>query len=310
MEAEMREQPDLLVARWPGYNARLREFLEGKSFDLVLLVARGSSDNAALFARYLIEIFAGLPVSLAAPSVFTRYEASPRYPKTLVIGISQSGAAPDVAEVLEAMRAQGHATLAITNTSHSHISESAACTLMLELGAESAVAATKTYTASLLALYAVAAALGNVLREPKLPDADWLETARAAAENGLHKFERAQNFFALARGIRFCSAQEAALKLMECALLPCHAYSMADFQHGPRALTTIDSAAIVFGESPAAWDDETFKLLNAPKHAEVPEASLPLWDAFFAQWLALLAARERGLDPDEPEGLSKVTKTL
>src|SRR4051794_19538132 len=108
MEHEMREQPVLLARNWPFYERQLHAYLYKRSFDMVLLVARGSSDNAALYARYLIEIFLGIPVSLAAPSVLTRYKARVKYQNALAIGISQSGAAPDVSEVLSELKSEGH----------------------------------------------------------------------------------------------------------------------------------------------------------------------------------------------------------
>ena len=114
--------------------------------------------------------------------------------------------------------------------------------------------------------------------------------------------------FALARGYRFCSAHESALKLMECALLPCKAYSTADFEHGPKALAKHGTAALVFGDAPAGLADAGCVVAQAPPSG--PEECSPLFDALFGQWVALLAARARGLDPDTPEGLSKVTKTL
>jgi hypothetical protein len=107
MESEIRSQPEILRAAAPRYLSQLKEALDGEKFEMVLLAARGSSDNAALYARYLIEIHLGIPVSLAAPSVLTRYGSEIKYPKCLAIGVSQSGAAPDVAEVLARLRAQG-----------------------------------------------------------------------------------------------------------------------------------------------------------------------------------------------------------
>src|SRR5258708_17293822 len=125
MESEMREQPLLLLQNWPFYDEHLRRILKDERPELILLAARGSSDNAALYARYLIEIYLQIPVVLAAPSVLTRYHAHPKYPRTLAIGISQSGAAPDVSEIIEDMRERGHSTLAITNTAGSRLAKAA-----------------------------------------------------------------------------------------------------------------------------------------------------------------------------------------
>lgn len=310
MEAELREQPTLLRQNWSFYDDRARECLKGKSFDLVLLVARGSSDNAALYARYLIEIYLGIPVVLAAPSVLTRYGRHVKYPNTLAIGISQSGAAPDVAEILSDVRGAGHTTVAITNTPGSTITQVSDCTILLNLNKELAVAATKTYTASLLALYAVCRAMGADLECPPLPDDGWVDQCGAEAASEAPELPACENLFTLARGIRFCSAEESALKLMECALLPCLAYSQADFEHGPKALASDKSAAIIYGEPPANWQSREFRYYQAPERNGVPESVMPIWDAVYAQWLSLLAARERGLDPDKPERLLKVTKTL
>jgi glucosamine--fructose-6-phosphate aminotransferase (isomerizing) len=309
MEQEIRQQPLVLAENAAGY-AAAADALRGKDFDMVLLAARGSSDNAALYARYLFEIHLGVPVSLAAPSVITKFGSKLRYPKCLAIGISQSGAAPDVAEVIAAMRRMGHHTLGITNTAGSRLTQEAEHTVLLNTGPEQSVAATKTYTASLLALYQVVRAAGADLPDAAkmLPDEAWLETTRLAAEENLGPVLRQNILFALARGYGYCTAQESALKLMECALLPCKAYSTADFEHGPKALAGPDSAALVYGETPKGLTDFGCVSMSAPKG---PDHMLnPVWEIFFGQWIALLAARARGLDPDVPRNLSKVTMTL
>jgi glucosamine--fructose-6-phosphate aminotransferase (isomerizing) len=310
MEAEIREQPVLLTQNWPFYEERTNEWLRGKKFDAVLLAARGTSDNAALFARYLIEIYLGVPAILAAPSVLTRYGVHVRYPKTLAIGISQSGAAPDVSEVLSDLRASGHTTLAITNTQGSPITRSAEYGLVLDLAKEQAVAATKTYSASLLALYAVIRALGADLEDPQLPDEAWCDECSCRAEEDAETVRDAENIFALARGMRFCSAEETSLKLMECALLPSLSYSLADFEHGPRALASKQSAAVVFGPTPESWHDLPVGVIEAPERVGTPEPVQPIWDALYGQWLALYTARLKNLDPDSPARLQKVTRTL
>jgi len=308
MESEIRSQPEILRAAAPRYLSQLKEALEGEKFEMVLLAARGSSDNAALYARYLIEIHLGIPVSLAAPSVLTRYGSEIKYPKCLAIGVSQSGAAPDVAEVLARLRAQGHKTLAITNTAGSRLTKEADISLLLDTGAEQAVAATKTYTASLLAMYQLVRALGGNLPEPTLPNNLWLEETHEAAIQALGPILRSSTLFALARGYGFCSAQETALKLMECALLSCKSYSTADFQHGPKALAGHGSMAMVFGELPQGLEEQGCLVVQAPVFDG--GASTPISEIIFGQWVALMAARARGLNPDDPRFLSKVTLTL
>jgi glucosamine--fructose-6-phosphate aminotransferase (isomerizing) len=310
MEKELREQPGVLRNQSPRYFTELVQALEGKSFDMVLLAARGSSDHAALYARYLIEIHLGIPVSLAAPSVITRYGSRIRYPKTLAVGISQSGAAPDVAEVISYMRSEGHTTLAITNTADSRLTEAAEITLLLEAGPEQSIAATKTYTASMIALYQLVRALGSKLPDPagRLPGEDWLAECRREAERLFGPVVRCEPLFCLARGYSFCTAMEGALKLMECALLPAKAYSSADFAHGPRALADVGSAAIIYGEVPPEIKETGAIVVQAPRSGQ--GALEPVWEILFAQWLALLSARARGLDPDHAPNLRKITETL
>lgn len=307
MEAEIREQATQLAAVQPAY-ADVLAALAGQEFSTILLAARGSSDHAALYGRYLMEVHLGIPVVLAAPSVLTRYGRRVRYPRCLAVGISQSGAAPDVSEVLAAAREDGHATLAITNTAGSRLATTAEHTLLLNVGTEKSVAATKTYSASLLAMYELTRALGANLPAPTLPNEAWIASARSAAEDASGTIVRCSPVFALARGFDFATANEAALKLMECACLPVKSYSSADFEHGPKALAGPGSAAIAFGLTAEGIRDQGCEIVVAPE-PPAPEESCPFWNVVFAQWLALFAARARGLDPDAPRHLRKVTET-
>lgn len=313
MEAEIRQQPALFSAHSASFFEQFSAALGGKRFDMVLLAARGSSDNAALYARYLIEIHLGIPVSLAAPSVLTRYGVHVKYPNCLAVGISQSGAAPDVAEVLTSLREAGHTTVAITNTADSRLTHAAEHSVLLEAGKENAVAATKTYSTSLLALHEMVRALGGSLPDPaaSLPDDAWVQSTHDAALAGLGPILRSHTLFALARGYDYATALESALKLMECALLSCKSYSSADFAHGPKALAGHGAAAIVYGEPiPYLAEQGCVPVVAPAVPGHVPASLRPVWDAFFAQWVALLAARARGLNPDAPAHLSKVTETL
>lgn len=309
MESEIREQPALWSEHANRYESEIRQFVAGRSFDSVVVVARGSSDNAGLYARYLIEISVGIPVVLAAPSVLTRYGRRVRFGRTLALGISQSGAGPDVSEVLQSIREDGGATLAITNTEGSRITQAAEGTLLLGLGEERSIAATKSYSASLLAIYGLARALGGDLpsSEGRLPGAEWVEHCRLAAMDQAGYLLRSSLVFLLARGIDFCTAHEAALKLMECALLPCKAYSRADFEHGPKAIAGPGTATIVFGGDALGLEQLGSLPVVAPSFSR--DLLAPLGDIVFAQWLALFAARARNLDPDRSEVLRKVTQT-
>lgn len=310
MEREIKQQPEVLASQTAHWLAEAEKALTGRSFDMVLLAARGSSDHAALYARYLIEIFLGIPVILAAPSILTRYGSHVRYSNCLAIGISQSGEAPDVAEVITELRSQGHMTVGITNSPGSRLTEVAEASLLLEAGEEVSIAATKTYSASLLALYQIIRSLGADLPDPagRTPTAEWVEACQAEAQESLGPILRCEPLFSLARGIDFCTAHESALKLMECALLPCKAYSTADFAHGPKALADARTAALCFGEASPELAASGMELVRAPDAGQGPLE--PVWQAVFAQWTALLAARARGLDPDRAQNLNKVTKTL
>ena len=309
MESEIRQQPEVLARGLDSYFSSLKGYLSGRKFDMVLLTARGSSDNAALYARYLIEVHLGIPVSLSAPSVLTRFGTRVRYSNCLAIGISQSGAAPDVAEVLAALRAEGHATLAITNTSGSRLTKEAEHSVLLEAGTEQSVAATKTYTASALALYEVVRALGADLPVPQAPDDAWIEHARSEAEKSSGLVVRSSPLFSLGRGYGFSTAHESALKLMECALIPCKAYSTADFEHGPKALAGYQSAAISYDGAKPELAAQGCSIIVAPE-APAADTIKPVWDVIYGQWMALHAARARGLNPDVPQHIQKVTQTL
>ncbi len=309
MEREISEQVDLFQRLPAQYQAVLSGF--DRDFEMVVIAARGSSDHAALYARYLLEIHLQMPVSLAAPSVLTRYGSRVHYPNCLAIGISQSGAAPDVAEIIGTLREQGHATLAITNTPGSRLTEAAERTLHLETGDELSVAATKTYSASLLAVYQLCRALGADLPDPVglLPGDDWLKSSGAFAEEVVDQVVGAEAVFALARGYGFATALETGLKLMECALIPCRSYSVADFQHGPRALAGPGTTVIGFGSEPLGLEGQECSFIH-PGVPPAHEALHPIWDILFSQQLALLAARDKGLNPDDPRHLKKVTETL
>jgi glutamine---fructose-6-phosphate transaminase (isomerizing) len=310
MQREIEEQPSLLARLSSDYLDRLTETFAGQAFEAVLLTARGSSDHAALYARYLIEIHLHIPVILAAPSVLTRYRSAVRYPRCLAIGISQSGSAPDVSEVLSYMREQGHSTLAITNTPGSRLDNEAEYSLYLDVGEERSVAATKTYSASLLALYQLVAALGGQLATPVLPEARWHDRVCQQAHNDAPRILSGEPIFSLGRGYGFSTANETALKLMECALIPCRAYSTADFEHGPKALADAGSAIVSFGQISESLALQGGLIVQAPEPGGVPEECTPLWQMLYGQWLALCCARLKGEDPDQPQFIQKVTKTL
>ncbi len=164
MLQEITEQPEILERTINAERekvTKLGDFLRKKDIDLIVLVARGSSDNAALFGRYLLEITTGIPVSLSAPSVFTLYNAKLKLNRALVIGVSQSGEGADINRVLETAKSAGAYTLGITNEAGSSMVTIADETLLIHAGREESVAATKTYTGQMMHFYMLAAALGD-----------------------------------------------------------------------------------------------------------------------------------------------------
>ncbi len=296
----------------------------------LVLAARGTSDNAATFAKYLLQITCGLPVALAAPSVHTLYEANVHYINALVIGVSQSGAGEDICQVVSDARAGGALTAAITNTADSRLAGEAEHVLLCHAGTEKSVAATKTYTTT-LAAFAQLAALWSGNREIEAGLARIGETAaRALAnENAVEDLARtlvhAERILTVARGLNLCTAIEAALKIAETASVAAQPFSSADLLHGPIASVPPLTPCLLFaprGRTAAGMNDLAAKL--GEKHARVlllgeggdlpladpgTELLSPLVDILPAQLLAYHLTRFRGMDPDNPRGLTKVTIT-
>jgi glutamine---fructose-6-phosphate transaminase (isomerizing) len=331
MKADMAAQPEVvraLLAR----RSEIVASLAGEKPAGVVIVARGSSDYAAIFARYLLETATGRPVALAAPSLVTLYGTEPRLDGWLALGISQSGRTPEITTVLERYRAGGARTVAVTNDPSSPLASAADVDLDLGAGEEAAVPATKTFTAQLIAVALVAEALGPVgwsgddlaglpgIFEELLADPG--PAARAAGALG-----DADELVAVGRGYLMCVALEAALKLREATGVRAEGWSAADFRHGPKTVARGDIPLLAVSASgPAAADVEelageleragtpVLRLSDRPDAALPYPAGLPeplcaLPAAVRAQQLALALALRRDIDPDEPPGLRKVTPT-
>jgi glucosamine--fructose-6-phosphate aminotransferase (isomerizing) len=331
MELEMGEQPAVLAS----LAARRREIIDslaGPAPTGIVIVARGSSDHAGIFGRYLLEAATGMPVALAAPSLQTLYGVQPRVEGWLAIGVSQSGRTPEIATVLERFREAGARAVAVTNDSDSPLARGASVHISLGAGEERAIPATKTLTAQLAAMALMAEALG--------PDpfaaGDWERLPRvvgellsdaAPAERAAVQLEKADELACVGRGYLMCVALEAALKLREAAGLRAEGWSAADFRHGP---LTVAGPALptlaVTARGPAARDvaelAEQVAAAGAPvlRMSDEPDASIPFPGGLAeplaaipatvrAQQLALALARRRGVDPDRPPGLAKVTRT-
>ncbi len=339
---EIAEQPDRLrqlLAGGAGEVEAIAGALRSTAIRHVVIAARGSSDNAARYAQYVFGAFNRLTVTLATPSLFTRYNAAPRMDGALVVGISQSGRSPDLVAVVEEGRRQGCPTLAITNAPGSPLTEVADHTLLLRAGPERSIAATKTYTAQLVALAMLSAAVADdALRKEELESVpahvakalDVNPDAMAAAAAAL---KDAGHGVVIGRGFNYATAFEIALKAKEVAYFAVEPYSAADFQHGPIALIDSGFAAIIVnvdgavsrevedllrtmterGARPVVVSnvESSLALALAPLAlpAGIPEWLSPIAAVVPGQLLAFHLSRARGFDPDQPRGLSKVTRT-
>jgi glucosamine--fructose-6-phosphate aminotransferase (isomerizing) len=335
MAGEMAEQPDVL-ARLVDRAAEVRSTGAGVvPLDLAAcaIVARGSSDHAALLGQYLLEVATGRPVALASPSLQTLYRAPVDYRGVLVVGVSQSGATSEIVEVVAALRAAGARTIAITNDPASPLAEAAGSVIDLGAGPELAVPATKTVTATLLAFVLLAEGLSGrpLVSSSALADlpgqiagvlADEASVARAAA-----RLTDAGQLVAVARGYLLAAARETALKLRETSGILAEGWSAADLRHGPVA--AIDARVPVLSvraAGPAAADTERLESelaarganvlrindgadADLPLPAGVPEPLANIGAVVRGQHLARLVSLGRGIDPDQPLGLNKVTQS-
>lgn len=242
---EIYEQPQVLQGLIDSNFGRIRQAagtIQNRQVDYVFLAARGTSDNAGVYAQYLLGSMVGLPVAFAAPSLFTMYDEPPRLRHALVLGISQSGQSPDIVQVLAEGRRQGALTLALTNDGGSPLAQTADLVLELSAGKEIAVAATKTYTAELMTLALLSAALSGEVQARidelmKIPPAVLsVFEHRVMLEQLAGHFKEMKNCVVLGRGYNYATALEWALKIKELAYTLAYPFSPADFQHGPIAL--------------------------------------------------------------------------
>ncbi len=313
-----------LRQRWPKY---------------VFLAARGTSDNAGRYANYVWGSLNGLPVALAAPSLFTLYQQPPSLKESLVVGISQSGQSPDIVSVLEEGRSQGSPTLAITNATGSPLAQAADFILDIQAGKELAVAATKTYTAELMSIAMLSAALRQA-------QSMWDELSRVPAwvQEVLGKDEQIARFaeryrymercVVLGRGYNYATAFEWSLKLKELTYVIAEPYSSADFQHGPIAIVDPGFPVMVVAPSGKVLDnflpllkrlhdEQTAELVvlsdlpevlslartPIPLPAGVPEWLSPLVAIVAAQMFACYLTQVKGYSTDAPRSIRKVTET-
>ena len=337
MAAEIAEQPATLARLLDDGQPALRQVADAvRRHDprFVLLAARGTSDHAALYAKYLIENRFGLPAGLVSPSTLTVYDSQPAYDGVLWIAVSQSGGSPDLVESTQRAREGGALTIAVTNAPGSPLANAADLHVDVMAGPERAVAATKSYTSELLALWllvdAWAGGSGEAARV--IP-----ERAQAVVDRGeglavAPRYRFVERLVTTGRGYAYPTAREAALKLMETSYLAAHAFSSADLMHGPLAMIDEDRpviAVVPFGAGGAAMQPVLDRLAErgadvlvegdtsrAPSAAasiwlpdDVAEDLAPIVQIIPLQQLAYAMAIARGYDPDAPRGLRKVTET-
>ena len=339
--SEILEQPavvrQLIAEELPNIQ-KITKALKEK-FKYIVIAARGTSDNAARYAQYVLGAFNHIQVALATPSLFTIYNSPPDLSDALVVGISQSGQSPDIVAVLEEARKQNRPTLCITNEDKSPLAEAAEFLLPLHTGKEKAVAATKTYTASLAAIALFSSCLTNddtrldEIRHMSEKLDKVLEDALSIVKN-TERYRYIDHCVVLGRGFNYSTAFEVALKVKELTRVVTVPYSSADFKHGPIATIQKGFPVIVISSSGRMGDhiDEfTVKVmamgaelivisdqdslleksrLGFRMAAGIPEWLSPIANVLPGQLFARQLALEKGLNIDRPEGITKVTETF
>jgi glucosamine--fructose-6-phosphate aminotransferase (isomerizing) len=341
MLAEIEQQPDALARTIQQERKKIERFaaqLKAKRPRLIVLVARGSSDNAATFGRYLLETTTGIPVSLAAPSVHTLYHARLDLRETLVVGISQSGEGADINLVLENAKACGARTLAITNEAASTMARMTDETFLIRAGRERSVAATKTYTGQLLMFHLLAEALRGARKGEEVERIPELAAQALSLRDGIkamvERYAYMNHCVVVGRGLNYANVYEFAIKLMETCYVVAERFSGADFLHGPIAMVDSGFPAFVFAPpgptlkgmvellgklkslsaetvvitSEAAALKAASRAIRMPHR--MPEMLTPIPYIIPAQLFAAQLAAAKGLSPDQPRSLAKVTKTV
>jgi len=342
MLREIKQAPEViarLLQREVRKIEKIAQTLKTKDISMVTFVARGTSDNACLYGKYLIESLLGIPVHLAAPSILTIYGTTVKQRGSLVIGVSQSGEGTDVNNYLEESRKTGAYTLAITNTRGSSITHIADDVIYLHAGHELAVAATKTYIAQCTALLMLATKWADQTETYELmgnmpESAEEILKLEDEITDKVNRYRYAQLAVILGRGYHYASAKELALKLMECCYMPTQAFSIADFMHGPIAMIhegfptflfvtrgkmsnpMIDIAkdcyekgtdSVIFSNTP---ETKRYASIHFMLPRSLPELCTPITHIIAGQLFTYSLALTKGLNPDAPKFLKKVTQTL
>jgi len=338
---EIHEQPEVLQKLLDSSHDAVQQLAKAvisRGIDHVVIAARGTSDNAGIYGKYILGAFNGLPVSLAAPSLYTIYQRPPKFGNALVLGISQSGKSPDIVAVLAEARRQGSLTAVITNSPGSDLAEECEHVIDLYAGEEKSVAATKTYTAELASIALLSAVLApgqTLLNELKMMPEAVAETLSMNAEiaSVAPRYRYMESCVIIGRGYNYSTAFEMALKMKELAYSVVQPYSSADFLHGPMALIQEGFPVVIL--APAGKMENVMgsfvhelnkhkaeviaisdvgQILQMSKISlalprTVPEWLSPLTTIVPGQLLSLHLAHERGFNVDSPRGLKKVTET-
>jgi len=325
-----------------GYKERVEEFknisdeLKKYNFNCVVFVARGSSDNAAIWGKYYIESNLGIPVSLCAPSLFTIYKRPPNLKNSLVIAISQSGESDDICEVIRTANEQGTLTIGITNNPEGKLAKLAKINIYTNAGQEKSVAATKTYISQLVSLYFLINSIkGRIYMDEFDKILKAMETILFMEEKikeEVKPFKYMEHCAILGRGFNLSTALETALKFKETSYIIAQPYSSADFMHGPLAIATEGFPVFFFAPKGESLNHslEVLSILkekgtdiylfsNEPNlHKDYPgffidcdisEDISPILLIYPAQFFAYYLAELKGRDPDNPRNIRKVTIT-
>ncbi len=336
MSSEIAETPAVFTKILGDTSAfeSVKDILTTEKIQAVMILARGTSDNAAHYLKYLIETQIGLPVGLTSPSSVTIYNAELKYANTLIIAISQSGQSPDLVHFATAAREAGGYLIAITNDATSPLATIAHHHFPLLAGPELAVAATKSYNAQLLISYLLVAAwTGKSVNATQIiSEATRIAATSNLVSNAVSATDRTHEIVILGRGFAYPNAREAALKIQETSKISVQGLSTADYLHGPISALTVDTQVFVVAPKhmPAEsivetttkirkTSDRIFWIGNGgnPGASDIvmagsicdDEITSTLVDAMVLQRFALELAVASGFDPDAPEGLSKVTLT-
>ncbi len=341
MWKEIYEQPTVLqnclIQNTQIINDIIKD-IDSRKINNVVIVARGTSDHAGIYGKYIIEHNLGIPVALAAPSIITMYNKKLLLTNSLVIAISQSGQAEDVLEVIKCANEQEAITIGITNFESSPIATNSKYHLYTAAGVEESVAATKTFTSQMMNMALLVAKWSNdeqLISKLSLVPKNVRETLKLSETIVSHisDYVEMNDCFVLSRGINYAIALESALKIQETTYVKAKGYAISDFHHGPFAMVGQQTPVIIYApEGPSLADANEMitklkkvgasliivtnnqQLLNENKNTfAIPmcdnDLITPFYNIIFAQMFACLLALAKGLNPDQPRGLNKVTIT-